>query len=223
MREHANPFDDASVASRYEDWYAGAGRRADRLEKLLLSELLTGLQNARSALEIGCGTGHFTRWLEKRGLQVTGLDASSAMLAESRRRGTRGCVLGNALALPFAARTFDLAFLITTLEFLSDPLHALTEASRVARRGVIVGALNRHSLLGLRRRVFRDQVWQSARLLSVRQLVQLARQAAGERVAAVRWRTTLWPLPWLGDLPLPWGGFIGVALKLKETDGGALP
>lgn len=223
MHEQVSPFDDARVAASYEDWYAGAGRRADRLEKALFSALLTEFENARSALEIGCGTGHFTRWLEERGLRVTGLDASPAMLAQARRCGTAACVLGDALALPFAARTFDVALLITTLEFLSDPVRALAEATRVARRGVIVGALNRHSLLGLRRRRSGDDLWQAARLLTVRQLVQLVLHAAGERAAAVRWRTTLWPLPWLGALPLPWGGFIGLALKLKETDRGGLP
>ena len=34
--------------------------------------------------------------------------------------------------------------------------------------------------------------------------------------AAVVWRTTLWPL-WPGALPLPWGGFIGVAVRFSEV------
>jgi hypothetical protein len=33
---------------------------------------------------------------------------------------------------------------------------------------------------------------------------------------SVRWRTTIWPLPGVRDLGLPWGGFIGMAVKLNE-------
>ena len=220
MCDQVNPFDDPAVVSRYEDWYAGSGCRADQLEKGLLSELLADFEAARSALEVGCGTGHFTRWLAERSLHVTGLDASPVMLAEARRRGSRSCVLGDALMLPFPARAFDLTFLITTLEFVSDPLRALAEAARVARQGVVVGALNRHSLLGLRRWTSHDRVWQSAKLFSPGELARLARQAARRRVQAVRWRTTLWPLPGLGSLPLPWGAFIGVALHVKKDDQG---
>jgi SAM-dependent methyltransferase len=171
-------------------------------------------------LEVGCGTGHFTRWLAERGLHVTGVDTSPAMLAEARRGGSPACVLGDALALPFATRAFDLTFLITTLEFVSDPLRALAEAARVARHGVVVGVLNRHSLLGLRRRASRDGVGQSARFFSPGELARLARQAGRGRVQTVLWRTTLWPLPGLGTLPLPWGGFIGLALHLKKDDQG---
>ncbi len=69
-----NPFDDGEVAARYEGWYAGPGRRADFLEKRLLGKMLAGFPHARTALEIGCGTGHFTRWLAAQKLAATGLD-----------------------------------------------------------------------------------------------------------------------------------------------------
>jgi hypothetical protein len=59
-RPARNPFDDREVATRYEEWYSGSGRRADFLEKRLLEKMLVGFPHALTAVEIGCGTGHIT-------------------------------------------------------------------------------------------------------------------------------------------------------------------
>jgi SAM-dependent methyltransferase len=182
--------------------------------------MLAGFPHARSALEIGCGTGHFTRWLASRNLEVTGLDISAPMLAEARERDGLSYVEGDALALPFQERAFDLALLITTVEFVADSLRALTEAVRVARQGLILGVLNRWSLLARKYRASGKPLWRSARFLSPFELAGQVRQAAGARLDRIHWRTTLWPLPLAGDLPLPWGGFIGLAAHLTGARGG---
>jgi hypothetical protein len=109
-----------------------------------------------------------------------------------------------------------LVALITTLEFISAPERALAEAVRVARQGILLGVLNRYSLLALRRRRSGKAPWRSARFFGPGELVDLARAAAGRRMRSVGWRTTLWPLPGVRDLRLPWGGFIGLAVKLSE-------
>lgn len=209
-----NPFDDADLAKHYEAWYAGEGRRADVLEKRLLAKLLERFRQARSVLEIGCGTGHFTRWMADRGLEAAGVDVSRAMLAEARAFGGARYLRADAHALPFAACEYDLAVLVTTLEFLRDPEAALAEAVRVARRGVLLGVLNRWSLLTLRYRLSANPLWRDARFFGPLELARLARCAAGGRAGRVWWRTTLWPIPGVGDLPLPWGGFIGLAAAL---------
>ena len=56
------------AAAHYEAWYETAGRRADRLEKALFKQLMTGFPHAHTLLEIGCGTGHFARWFGELGL-----------------------------------------------------------------------------------------------------------------------------------------------------------
>jgi len=99
---------------------------------------------------------------------------------------------------------------ITSLEFVDDPRVALAEAWRVARRGILVGALNRHSLLGhslLRRS---DPPWPAATLYTAGELRRLVSGTAGGHPPLVRVRTTLWP-GWQGSLRLPWGGFIALA------------
>jgi len=216
MTSSADPFLSANRAKQYESWYRGPGRRADRLEKRLLRWCLDQFPDARTILDVGCGTGHFTRWFAEFGLDVTGLDSSPAMLRVAREHGGVRYVQGDALALPMAPRTVDLVMLITTLEFLDDPAGGLREAVRVARHGLVLGVLNRASLLGRRRRRARGPIWSVARFYTPAELVTRLREAAGDPASSIRWRTTLWPLPLVGSLPLPWGGFIGLALKLQH-------
>lgn len=212
----ANPFDEPAVAARYEDWYAGPGRDADAREKDLLGKLLRHFPEAQTAVEVGCGTGHFSRWLTERGLGVTGLDLSWPMLREARHLKSPPCLRGDAEALPFADCSVDLAVMITTLEFVENPLRALEEAVRVARQGLILGVLNRWSHLAFRYRASGKSLWQAAHFFSVGELKRLVMHAARGRLRSMRWRTTLWPIPRLPDLPVPWGGFIGLAVRLAD-------
>jgi SAM-dependent methyltransferase len=209
-----NPFAEPTIVAGYETWYETTGRRADRLEKALLKRLLAGFPGACTILEIGCGTGHFTRWFSEQGWQTVGLDLSLPMLAEAVRLGSPPCVRGNALALSFPTGSFDLVALITTLEFIPDPVPALAEALRVARRGLILGVLNRQSVLGRQLKREGGPIWEPARFFTPAELDHLVAHAAGAKAERIVWRTTLWPL-WPRELPLPWGGFIGLAVMLS--------
>lgn len=201
-RPARGPFDDPALAASYEGWYAGRGRRADRFEKRTLARLLAGMPRAASMLEIGCGTGHFTRWLAEGCARVVGLDASRAMLAEAAWRDGIPYVRGDAEALPFPDRSFDLVALVTALEFVADPERALREAVRVARSGLLVGALNRWSFSALRRRIAARPPWSAARFLAPRELSRLVRGAAGGRLASARRSSR-------------WRAFVGMAVTLE--------
>jgi ubiquinone/menaquinone biosynthesis C-methylase UbiE len=220
VREPLNPFTIPEVVAGYEAWYETTGRRADRLEKALLRRLIAEFPEALTILEVGCGTGHFARWFSAQGtvrdgsnLEAVGLDLSPLMLSLAVLLGSPPCVRADALALPFPVRVFDLVALITTLEFLPDPLQALVEALRVAKQGLILGVLNRSSLLGRWLKRKGGPVWDASRFFTPAELIHLAENAVSGQLAAIVWRTTLWPI-WPGSLPLPWGGFVGVAVKL---------
>jgi SAM-dependent methyltransferase len=214
-RAIVNPFASRGAVTGYEAWYGTRGRRADRLEKALLKRLLARFPQGSSLLEVGCGTGHFTRWLEGPGSKTAALDLSLPMLAEASRLGSWRCLQGDALALPFSMDSFDLAAMITTLEFVADPVRALGEALRVARQGLLLGVLNRQSLLGWRLKKKGGTIWGAARFFTPAELTRMVRQAAAGRQVDIVWRTTLWP-GYPGALPLPWGGFIGMAVVLSE-------
>ena len=212
----ANPFSSPGAAAGYEAWYETAGRRADRLEKALLKRLLAKFPRASSLLEVGCGTGHFTRWFEAQGVRSVGLDRSLPMLGQASQLGSRSCVWGDAQALPLPTGAFDLVVLITTLEFVAEPVQALREAMRVACQGLLLGVVNRQSVLGWQLGHQGGPIWGAVHFFTPSELIRLVRRAAGQQVE-ITWWTTLWPV-WRGALPLPWGGFIGMAVTTPKRE-----
>jgi SAM-dependent methyltransferase len=215
-------FDEA--ASRYEGWYRTTrGRGADWAERRLLGRLLTRFPGSQSALEIGCGTAHFARWLSEEGLRVIGLDRSPAMLGEARRLAPGLPLLcADAHRLPFRDRSVDVAILVTTLEFLGSPCDALAEAVRVARAGVIVLALNRWSIGALSRRwcsEARTELLRHADDFSLLRLRALLRDAAGPGLREFHWASTVFPGPLRRKLvPIPLGNVVGIAAVLQGVN-----
>lgn len=213
-----NPFDDAAVAGGYESWYETEGAGADQAERRLLARWLERLGPPGTAIEIGCGTGHFTRWLASLGWRATGADVAAPMLAEAARRGGPAYVRADATSLPFADAAFDVALLVTSLEFMPDPARALRETARVARRGLALGVLNAWSVMGWQRKRSGLPVWQVAHFYSPFDLSRLARESCARPIAVVEWATTLLP----GRLEqrisrLPFGGFIGLRIAFHDA------
>ena len=136
-------------AEQYDAWYdSRRGRWIGDTEYRLLCRHLD-LQPGQQVLDVGCGTGWFTRRLAQAGLAMTGLDADEDMLAVARQRTPAGIpwLQGDAARLPFADRSFDQVVAITSLCFVPDWPQAVAEIVRVARRRFVLGLLNRHSLL----------------------------------------------------------------------------
>jgi SAM-dependent methyltransferase len=212
------------AAAGYEMWYATArGRRVDVAERALIDWVLASFAGARSVLDVGCGTGHFTAWLRRRPVGVIGLDRSPAMLAELRRRHAEIPVAaGDAGCLPLRSGAVDVALLVTALEFVERPHAALAEAVRVARRGLALVVLNRWSVGGLSRRIgpqARRPLLGSARDTSLFALRRAVRGAAGERLRSVRWASSLFPDGfWAARGRLPLGDVIGMAVVLSPPD-----
>jgi len=210
---------DLERAKRYEAWFSTPfGGRADRVEKLILRGLLEDFTESHSLLDVGCGTGHFTDWFASLGLSVVGLDRVPSMLAFARgRRPDLPLVLADATHLPFGEATFDVVALVTVLEFLDTPEAALQEAGRVARHGLLLGVLNSLSPVALWRRLRRAAPYRRARFFSPGQLECLLRNSLGSRPITIRWRTGLYPVPWLDQCTaLPFGAFVGLSVRFEE-------
>jgi SAM-dependent methyltransferase len=134
--------------AEYEAWYHTArGKWIAGTEWELLLKLMQPKADS-TLLDVGCGTGHFSRRFAETELHVTALDPDQAVLAYARRLGRGIAYLqADALSLPFSHDAFDYVSAITSLCFVTLPEQALQEMWRVARRGLLLGVLNKHSLL----------------------------------------------------------------------------
>jgi len=174
------------IAAHYENWYeTRKGKRYDRIEKSLLARALEDLQ-PDTLLEVGCGTGHFTHFFAKRGWTVTGIDIALPMIERARVQGVSPVfyVVADAAQLPFKNNSFEVVVLVATLEILENPVGALTEAFRVARRGLVIGFLNKWSFLALYRKIrslFRKDLFSGATFYSGRDVAYLLHLAAQQR------------------------------------------
>ena len=152
----------------YDAWYdSPRGRWVGETEFRLIRRRL-GLLPSETLLDVGCGSGWFTRrFAAENGWNVTGLDRDPAMLDFARAHGRNERYLeGDARALPFADASFDRVIAIASLCFVADERQALAEIVRVARRGFAVGWLNRHSLWHRRhagRPAYQGAAWHTSR------------------------------------------------------------
>jgi demethylmenaquinone methyltransferase/2-methoxy-6-polyprenyl-1,4-benzoquinol methylase len=87
-------------------------------------------------LDVCCGTGDLALAALAAGGRVTGLDFSERMLERARRKSTAiEWIRGDALALPFADRSFDSATVGFGVRNLADLEGGLRELRRVLRPG----------------------------------------------------------------------------------------
>lgn len=145
---------DAAKPESYQAWYdSPRGRWIGGVEHMLLVSLLRP-EPGCSLLDIGCGTGHFTRLFagDIRG-PVIGVDPNQEWLAYGHTHATHGehYVAGRFESLPFPDRGFDFTVSVTALCFVACQRQALRELVRVTRRRFVLGLLNRRSLLYLQK------------------------------------------------------------------------
>ena len=108
-------------------WYRG--RRA------ALSILLEKhAKKASRILDIGCGTGLNMKFAGPYG-KVYGLDTADEAIELCRARNLARLVKGDAVALPFAASTFDLIMALDVVEHVDDDLGTLKGFRRVLSPG----------------------------------------------------------------------------------------
>ena len=188
----------------------------------------TGLAQARTVLEVGCGTGVIAEELARFSpARVVGLDLDTAMLAFARRQGDGvAYVQGDAHALPFPDGSFDAVVCHYLLLWLADPAQGVREMARVTCPSGCVLACAEPDYGG--------RVDHPPELASLGRLQAeaLRRQGAepemgrrmGELFAAAGLRTTVGTMAGRWDLGAPDAGFEAEwAMRERDLAGLVLP
>jgi SAM-dependent methyltransferase len=156
MPKPAREFDAASVRKAWDgaaDAYAegqASGRDYYRFEFFGPAQVaLCGEVQGLRVLDVGCGTGYFSREMARRGAIVTGADLSPAMLAHAREAEAKAplgirYVDADAARLGerFPAESFDLATSCLALQDMPDIPAALRAIhGRLAPGGRLVASI----------------------------------------------------------------------------------
>lgn len=138
-------------APEYDDWYLGTGLYADRYrpgweqELWEVERVVAELTPART-LDVACGTGFLTRFLQG---EVLGLDQSERMVEIAAWRVPGGrFIVGDALSLPFEDGSFGRLLTGHFYGHLNpqERERFLTEARRVADEIVVIDSALREEV-----------------------------------------------------------------------------
>lgn len=134
---------------RYDSWFTTpVGSFVKNYETALLLEMLDPREE-EMILDVGCGTGVFTRDILERGTRIVGLDISFPMLQQAAKKASEqpfAAIAGDMTSLPFSDGSFDKVYSMTAIEFVPDAIKAVDELNRVARSGATIVLTTLNSL-----------------------------------------------------------------------------
>ena len=140
---HSDAYGDLPAARAFEErrFSGPIGAMVAAEQRRVLANMI-GRIHERTILDIGTGFGRTAITLAGGAALVTAIDSSEALLTEARRRATGQVVKvdfirGDAHALDFKSRSFDVVVCMGVLLNARDWRQCLAEACRVADRLVI--------------------------------------------------------------------------------------
>jgi SAM-dependent methyltransferase len=137
MVEHKLRFDDGAAYERM------MGKWSQLAGDVFLQWLAP--QAGLKWIDVGCGNGAFTGIIVEQcaPARVNGIDPSEAQLAFARSRlpgSVAEYTRGDAMALPFPDKTFDVATMALVIFFVPEPARGVAEMVRVVRAGGVIAA-----------------------------------------------------------------------------------
>ncbi|MDP8212063.1 MAG: class I SAM-dependent methyltransferase [Candidatus Zapsychrus exili] len=125
----------SKVKDAYKDYYKELKTAIGGTERFFwYSDILIGQIKNKVILDIGCGEGSFLKILKDRKNKVFGVDLSGTGLNACKEKGIECALIDISTEdLPYDDNTFDIVFLLATIEHLENPCHALFEIKRVLK------------------------------------------------------------------------------------------
>ncbi len=174
------PYDRGRPGALYDEigrTYSGARRTEPRIAQ----RICQALEDARTVLNVGAGTGSY----EPPDRDVTAVEPSAVMRAQ-RPPDAAPCIAAAAEDLPFPDRSFDAAMAILSDHHWRDPIAGLREMARVAQRVVVFQWDN--ALI--------SRFWLVRDYLPELAATSKARPSLSERAAAIHAEMQTVPIPW---------------------------
>ena len=178
VKTPASTFDFSSLVENYDQWYSTpVGDTYDREEKSAVLQFLPPAKPDDRLLDVGCGTGHWSRFFSSQGYDVVGVDISRSMILNARNKylDKTSFMVANASSLPFENASFKIVTAMTSLEFISNTDFAVAEMLRCTKPdgSLIIGMLNKLAPINRDRIVKKKEPYASADLFSSEELRRL--------------------------------------------------
>jgi len=129
-------FDFNKSAEKYDEFYSTElGIKIDQIEKQCVSNIIDKIPKG-NALEIGCGTGHWTNFFIDKGFSIVGIDIADKMLKIAQNKNLKNVSFKNVdiLKSDFNDEVFDNVFAVTSLEFVENQARAFSEINRILKK-----------------------------------------------------------------------------------------
>jgi SAM-dependent methyltransferase len=139
-----------ALAAGWSQRYARGGFK--RRAAFFVDAVLPRIACRGDWIDVGCGSGHFSRILAGQGASVLGIDGSAAMIGAARAHPATPApryALETVESLAGRAPRFDGALCLSVLEYLDDPAAGFTAMAAMLKPGgfLVVSAPNRRSPL----------------------------------------------------------------------------
>lgn len=168
-----------TAANNYDEWYDKP------IGTYVFQSELTGLKKllplTGTGVDIGAGTGIFTEQLTTDKRKIICIDPSPEMLKFAKRRYLDS-ILAISENLPIKPKSIDFAYMVTVLEFLSEPFKALESIRGMLKvnSSLVILFINKESSWGKKyseQAKLGDPIFSHARLYRPKEVVVMLKNS----------------------------------------------
>lgn len=112
--------------------------------KLVMIDEIINIKKDWKILDVGCGNGWFTYYLNEYSRKVEGIDISKYMIKNNPCKNVR---YGDAEDINSSSNKYDLVFSSNLFHHLDNPIKAFNEFVRVSKKWIVLSEPNHNSML----------------------------------------------------------------------------